>query len=194
MAFGRQLLQVYAKFAQHLEIRTTPSNFAPAHACQTSSENVFPEDERLNLWFLGVKEGYFQIAIALEDQEKTTFTCPFSTYAYKRMPFGLCNASATFQREGIQVDPAKIELISKLSLPTTVKEDAEFIWTKACQEAFERLKSLLTTAPIMRPPNWSFPFELMCDASDYIVRVVLGQRENGKPYVVYYASKTLNDA
>ena len=46
----------------------------------------------------------------------------------------------------------------------------------------------------MRPPNWSLPFELMCDASDYIVRVVLGQRENGKPYVVYYASKTLNDA
>ena len=65
---------------------------------------------------------------------------------------------------------------------------------KACQEAFERLKSLLTTAPIMRPPNWSLPFELMCDAIDYIVRVVLGQRENGKPYVVYYASKTLNDA
>ena len=127
-------------------------------------------------------------------------------------------------REGIQVDPTKIELISKLPSPTTIKEvrqflghasfyrrfiqdfskicqslcdlllkDAEFIQTKACQEAFERLKSFLTTTPIVRPSNWSFPFELMCDVSDYAVGVVLGQRD-GKPYVVYYASKTLNDA
>ena len=73
-------------------------------------------------------------------------------------------------------------------------KDAEFIWIKACQEAFERLKSLLTTAPIVRPPNWSLPFELMCDANDYAVGVVLSQREDGKPYVVYYASKTLNNA
>ena len=73
-------------------------------------------------------------------------------------------------------------------------KDAKFIWTKACQEAFERLKSLLTTEPIARPPNWSLPFELMCDASDCAVGAILGQREDGKPYVVYYASKTLNDA
>ncbi|XP_059599273.1 uncharacterized protein LOC132255239 [Vitis vinifera] len=65
--------------------------------------------------------------------------------------------------------------------------DAEFIWTKACQEAFKRLKLLLTTTPIVRSPNWSLPFELMCDASDYVVGAVLGQREDGKPYVVYYA-------
>ena len=48
--------------------------------------------------FLDGYLGYFQIEIAPEDQEKTTFTCPFGTYAYRRMPFGICNAPATFHR------------------------------------------------------------------------------------------------
>ncbi|XP_004289461.1 PREDICTED: uncharacterized protein LOC101311229 [Fragaria vesca subsp. vesca] len=48
--------------------------------------------------FLDGYSGYNQIAIALEDQEKTTFTCPFGTFAYRRMSFGLCNAPSTFQR------------------------------------------------------------------------------------------------
>ena len=48
--------------------------------------------------FLDGHSGYFQTIIDVEDQEKTTFTCPFKTYAYKRMAFGLCNAPATFQQ------------------------------------------------------------------------------------------------
>jgi len=47
-------------------------------------------------YFLDDYLGYNQIKITLEDQEKTTFTCPFGTFSYRIMPFGLCNALATF--------------------------------------------------------------------------------------------------
>jgi len=47
-------------------------------------------------YFLDGYSGYNQIPIASEDQKKTTFTCPFGTFAYRHMPFGLCNAPATF--------------------------------------------------------------------------------------------------
>eukprot|EP00261_Vitis_vinifera_P039102 XP_019080345.1 PREDICTED: uncharacterized protein LOC109123833 [Vitis vinifera] len=245
--------------------------------------------------FLDGYSGYFQIEIDVEDQEKTTFTCPFDTYAYRRMPFGLCNAPATFKRcmlsifsdmverimevfmdditvygtsfedclshledvlkrciekdlvlnwekchfmvnqgivlghviskKGIEVDRAKAELIVKLPPPTNVKgirqflghagfyrrfikdfskiakplcellvKDAKFEWDDKCQRSFELLKQFLTSAPIMRAPNWELPFEVMCDSSDYAIGAVLGQREDGKPYVIYYASKSLNDA
>ena len=46
----------------------------------------------------------------------------------------------------------------------------------------------------MRAPNWQLPFEVMCDASDLAIEAVLSQREDEKPYVVYYARKTLNEA
>ena len=75
-----------------------------------------------------------------------------------------------------------------------LENDAKFIWDEGCQKIFEELKAYLTTAPIVRAPNWKLPFEVMCDASDIAIGAVLRQREGGKPYVVYYARKTLNEA
>ena len=69
-----------------------------------------------------------------------------------------------------------------------------FEWTEHCEEAFVKLKNLLTSAPVIQPPDWSLPFEIMCDASDYAVGAVLGQRKDKKPYLIYNASKTLNSA
>ena len=245
--------------------------------------------------FLDGYFGYNQIAIAPEDQEKTTFTCPYGTFAFRRMPFGLCNAPGTFQRcmmaifsdmvektieifmddfsvmgnsfdnclanlravlarceetnlvlnwekchfmvqegivlghrisaRGIEVDKAKIEAIEKLPPPSSVKGIRSFLghagfyrrfikdfsqiakplsnllvqgipfeFDSQCLHAFTVLKDKLISAPIVVAPDWSFPFELMCDASDYAIGAVLGQKREKIFQVIYYASRTLNDA
>nr|GFC17624.1 DNA-directed DNA polymerase [Tanacetum cinerariifolium] len=102
--------------------------------------------------FLNGISRYFQIPIDPKDQEKTMFTYPYGTFAYKRMPFGLCNVPQTFQRcmmaifhdmiekndggivlrhkiskKGIEVDKEKIEVISKLPHPTNVKGIRSFL-------------------------------------------------------------------
>ena len=51
------------------------------------------------------------------------------------------------------------------------------------------LKSALVSAHVLQPPNWEEPFKIMCDASNFVVGAILGQRKEGKPYVIYYASK-----
>jgi hypothetical protein len=63
-----------------------------------------------------------------------------------------------------------------------------------CKEAFKTLKKALTTTPIVQPPDWNLPFEIMCNASDFAVGAVLGQRVDKKSNVIHYASKTLNAA
>ena len=240
--------------------------------------------------FLDGYSGYNQIPVALEDQHKTTFTCPFGTFAYRRMPFGLCNAPATFQwcmmsifsdmveefleifmddfsiygssfsqclthlelvlkrckekslvlnwekchfmvkrgivlghvvsKDGLEVDKSKIDLIANLPPPKSVKDvrsflghagfyrrfikdfskiskplsnllakDVKFEFSDDCKTSFETLKSLLTTTPIIQPPDWTQPFELMCDASDFAIGAILGQRIDKFPRVIYYAKK-----
>ncbi|KAL0416804.1 UNVERIFIED_CONTAM: Retrovirus-related Pol polyprotein from transposon [Sesamum latifolium] len=130
--------------------------------------------------------GFHQIPVAPADQEKTTFTCPFGTFAYRRMPFGLCNAPTTFQR---CMD------FSKMAQPlcTLVKKDASFEFDEACAKAFEKLNESLTSAPVIRPPDWSQPFEIMCDASNHAIGAVLGQKIGNDPHVIYYASRILDN-
>ncbi|GJU32296.1 reverse transcriptase domain-containing protein [Tanacetum coccineum] len=245
--------------------------------------------------FLNGFSGYFQIPIDPHDQEKTTFTCPCRTFAYRRMPFGLCNAPGTFQRcmmaifhdmiektmevfmddfsvfgnsfenclsrvdkmlqrcedtnlclnwekshcmvkegivlghkiskKGIEVDKAKIDVIAKLPHPTTVKgvrsflghagfyrrfikdfskisrpmthlleKNTPFIFSNECIQAFQTLKKKLTEVPILIAPDWDLTFELMCDARDFAIGAVLGQRHEKHFRPIHYANKTMNEA
>ena len=89
-----------------------------------------------------------------------------------------------------------IKNFSAISRPmcNLLSKDVEFKWTRACQLSFEYLKCALTTSPILQVPDWSLPFEVMCDASDFALGAVLGQRKDKLPVVLCYASKTMNDA
>ncbi|CAN6691845.1 unnamed protein product [Malus baccata var. baccata] len=200
--------------------------------------------------FLDGYSGYNQIVIAPEDQENTTFTCPFGnsfdhclnnlTLILKRcvetnlvLNWEKCHFMVKqgivlghiISEKGIEVDKSKVDLVRHLPSPTSVREVRSFLghagfyrrfikdfskivqplcrllqkevvfeFDDACSTAFKHLKEALTSAPIITPPDWSLPFELMCDASDYAIGAVLGQRKNKQPHVIYYASRTLNDA
>ena len=89
-----------------------------------------------------------------------------------------------------------IEDFSKISrlLTNILQKDVPFVFDDDCVEAFETLKKALISAPIVQPPDWNLPFQIMCDASDYAVGAVLGQRVVKKLNVIHYASKTLDNA
>ncbi|GJY23165.1 reverse transcriptase domain-containing protein [Tanacetum coccineum] len=173
-----------------------------------------------------IAKGYFQIPIDPQDQEKTTFTCPYGTFAYRRMPFGLCNAPEKMlkrcedtnlvlnwekwhfmcregivlghkiSKSGIEVDRAKFDDFSKIARPMThlLEKETPFVFSKDCIDAFQTLKKKLTEAPILVIPDWNLPFELMCDASDFAIGAVLGQRKMKHFQPIHYASKTITEA
>ena len=89
-----------------------------------------------------------------------------------------------------------IGVLLKISrtLTNLLQKDIPFVFYADCVEAFEILKKALIYAPIVQPPNWSLPFEIMWDASDYAVGAVLGQRVDKKLNVIHYASKILDRA
>ncbi|GKA83883.1 reverse transcriptase domain-containing protein [Tanacetum coccineum] len=89
-----------------------------------------------------------------------------------------------------------IKDFSKISRPMThlLEKNTPFIFSNECIQAFEMLKKKLTEAPILIAPDWDLPFELMCDASDFSIGAVLGQRHEKHFRPIHYASKTMNEA
>ncbi|GJT07900.1 reverse transcriptase domain-containing protein [Tanacetum coccineum] len=127
-------------------------------------------------------------------------------------------------KSGLEVDRAKVEVIAKLPHPTSVKgvrsflghagfyrrfiqdfskiarpmthlleKETPFVFSEECVDSFTLLKEI-TEAPILIAPDWDLPFELMCDASDFAIGAVLGQRKNKHFQPIHYASKTMNEA
>ena len=89
-----------------------------------------------------------------------------------------------------------IQDFAKVSKPLTslLCKEKDFIIEDEWKHAFMQLKQALVEVPILQSPNWELPFEIMCDASDFAVGAVLGQRKDKKPTAICYASKTLADA
>ncbi|CAA7021236.1 unnamed protein product [Microthlaspi erraticum] len=89
-----------------------------------------------------------------------------------------------------------IKVFSKIACPLTqlLCKEVAFEFNGECLAAFKKIKEALISAPIVQSPDWELPFEIMCDASDYAVGAVLGQRKEKKLHVIYYASRTLDEA
>ncbi|GJS89684.1 reverse transcriptase domain-containing protein [Tanacetum coccineum] len=89
-----------------------------------------------------------------------------------------------------------IKDFSQIARPMTqlLVKDAPFNFSEECIQAFDTLKRELTQAPIMIKPDWSLPFEITCDASDYAVEAVLGQKIDKHFNPIHYADKTMNEA
>nr|GEW43770.1 transposon Ty3-I Gag-Pol polyprotein [Tanacetum cinerariifolium] len=96
--------------------------------------------------------------------------------------------SHKISKQGIEVDKAKVDVITKLPDPTTVKAIRSFLG----HAGFYRRK--LTEAPILIAPDWDMSFELMCDANDFAIGAVLGQRQDKHFRPIHYASKTMTEA
>ncbi|XP_060965353.1 uncharacterized protein LOC133034312 [Cannabis sativa] len=161
-------------------------------------------------YFLYGEFGYHQIAIAPEDlwflirslprefgkgvnQMRKVKLSPklgeVSLYGNRRDSFGTQDLKSSFCRRFITD-------FSKISKPLSnlLVNGVLFEFGEECLKAFQVLKEKLISALIVTSPNWELPFELMCDASDYAIGAVLGQRVDRVFHTIYYASRTLNDA
>nr|GEU87365.1 reverse transcriptase domain-containing protein [Tanacetum cinerariifolium] len=142
--------------------------------------------------------GYLQIPIDPKDQEKTTFTCPYGTFAYKRIPFELCNAPDMFQRCMMAIFDDMIEQTMEVFM------DDFSVFGDSFSTCLTNLEKMLKRCEDTKLAlNWEkshfmvkegIPFELMCDASDFAVGAVLGKRIEKHFRLIHYESKTMTEA
>ena len=129
-----------------------------------------------------------------------------------------------FSRRGIEVDKSKVEVIAKLPEPKCIKnirsflghadfysrfikvqkncqtftnllgKDVPFYFDDGCLQVQEELKQKLVSALIISASDWTRPFEVMSDASDFAIGIVLGQHIDNRQHAIYYASRTLNES
>ncbi|GJW97734.1 reverse transcriptase domain-containing protein [Tanacetum coccineum] len=160
---------------------------------------------------------YFQIPIDPMDQEKTTFTCPFGTYAYRRMPFGLCNAPATFQRCMLAIFHDMIEESVEVFMDNFSVFGSTFDhclnnldkMLQRCKDAhlvlnWEKCHFMVKEGIVLGHKVSEVGLEVDKEKIDIIsklpsptnikVGVILGQKEGRNFYPIYFASKTLNAA
>ncbi|KAF8100738.1 hypothetical protein N665_0218s0076 [Sinapis alba] len=90
----------------------------------------------------------------------------------------------------------EIVLGHKIPEPLTrlLCKETKFELNSDCLADFHTIKEALISAPILQPPDWELPFEIMTDANDFVVRAVLEQRKDKNLHVIYYASRTLDEA
>ncbi|GFV04908.1 retrovirus-related Pol polyprotein from transposon 17.6 [Trichonephila clavipes] len=162
---------------------------------------------------LDLRAGYHQVKVHVEDQDKTAFVCPFGTYRFLRMPYG------------IEVDPEKVASILDIPPPKNVKELQSFLqtcswfrryiqdfakisrplsyltkkkvkwqWGFDQQNAFQALKSSLRTPPVLKQADGTKPYIIRTDASNYALGAVLLQGEGSDEHPIGYASRLLTPA
>ena len=244
--------------------------------------------------FMDGYSGYNQLSIAPEDREKTSFITEWGAFMYLVMPFGLCNAPATFQRcmmvifadflhkflaifvddftvysqqqahlgylklvfqrcrekriclnpfkcvfcvwkgqllghvvskQGMQMSADKVSAVMKAKAPTSAtkvssfmgyvnfyrrfvehfaaiaiplyeltQKDVKFHWSDQCQQAFEQLKTIIASEPILRQPNWDVIFHVHVDASGVALGSILAQPDDKLDFPVYFASRRFSKA
>nr|GEX88381.1 reverse transcriptase domain-containing protein [Tanacetum cinerariifolium] len=119
--------------------------------------------------------------------EKTTFTCPYGMFAYRHMPFGLCNAPGMFQRCMLAIFHDMVEKMMEVFM------DNFSVFGNSFKNRLSSLDKMLQSSNL-DCPKLDLPFELMCDASDFALGAVLGKRHEKHFKPIRYASKTMTDA